>query len=858
LQQEFEMVSFRNEFVKVSPLLMLAALVIPALQLSAKSTSQPRTVLSADADWKFLLGDPAGAESPTFKDDSWSTVTVPHDWSMEGPPNQKNPTGSGEGYFPAGIGWYRKAFTAPANWKGKQVSLEFDGVSSDATVYLNGQEIGKHPYAYTSFRFDITSLLNFSARNVLAVRVDNSMQPNSRWYSGSGIYRHVRVVVTEPIHVAPWGVFVSTPEASTASARVVVRTQLQNETTETGGVTVKTILVGPLGTKSSELDGTVELRAGQSAETTQETTLDQPALWSPENPHLYRAITQITRNGKVLDQVETPFGVRSLAWSVEKGLLLNGSPIKLAGGSVHHDNGPLGAAAFDRAEERKVQLLKAAGFNAVRTAHNPPSPAFLDACDRLGLLVIDEPFDVWTISKRRYDYSRFFHDWWQQDIDAMVKRDRNHPSVIMWGIGNEIPEVWTAEGAPIAKQLAARVRSLDSTRPLTQAFPGATYGPNPDSVFSQIDIGGYNYNLAQNQSEDHHRVPERIMMTTESFPADAFEQWELVHDHPYIVGEFVWSAMDYLGESGIGAWSYGSAKEATQINQMKNFLRVYLAKMGADGKNPMAAFQDGQPPSPIAPGFPWHASYCGDLDLTGLRKPSSYYRDILWNGGDRVFLTVRLPEPDGKKILAAGWSVYPSQPSWTWPQQEGKPLTVEVYSSADRVRLFLNDKLVGEKLTGRDQAFKAEFEIPYEPGTLKAEGVRGEKVVAENTLATTGDPVRLKLTADRTVLGADGQDLAFVTVEAVDERGRLQMNADLKVHFAVSGVGVLAAVGNGDGQSMDPYSGDTYRLFHGRALAVLRTSRHTGKIKLTATADSLSASSIFVESRQPKSLAELR
>jgi beta-galactosidase len=280
--------------------------------------------------------------------------------------------------------------------------------------------------------------------------------------------------------------------------------------------------------------------------------------------------------------------------------------------------------------------------------------------------------------------------------------------------------------------------------------------------------------------------------------------------------------------------------------------------MGADGKNPMAAFQDGQPPSPIAPGFPWHASYCGDLDLTGLRKPSSYYRDILWNGGDRVFLTVRLPERDDKKILAAGWSVYPSLPSWTWPQQEGKPLTVEVYSSTDRVRLFLNGKLVGEKLTGRDQAFKAEFEIPYAPGTLKAEGVRGEKVVAESILATTGEAVQLKLTADRTVLGADGQDLAFVTVEAVDEKGRLQMNSDQKVHFAVSGVGTLAAVGNGDGQSMAPYSGDMYRLFHGRALAVLRTSRHAGKIKLTATADSLSASSILIESRQLKSLTELR
>jgi beta-galactosidase len=847
-----------SEHARLARHLILAAFVLAPLPLPAKAASQPRTVLSADADWKFILGDPAGAESTTFKDDSWRTVTVPHDWSIEGPPDQKNPTGSGGGYFPAGVGWYRKTFKAPASWRGKHVDLEFDGISSDATVYLNGQKLGNHPYAYTSFRLDIASHLNFLTSNILAVRVDNSMQPNSRWYTGSGIYRHVRVVVTEPIHLFPWGVFVTTPDASAASATVVVKTQVQNDTMATAAVTVKTILVGPSGERSAEPDGIVELQARQPAEATQQLTLDHPALWSPESPRLYRAITQVMKNGRVLDQVETSFGVRSLAWSPEKGLLLNGAPIKLAGGSVHHDNGPLGAAAFDRAEERKVQLLKAAGFNAVRTAHNPPSPAFLDACDRLGLLVLDEPFDVWTISKRSFDYARFFRDWWQQDIDAMVKRDRNHPSVIIWGIGNEIPEVWTAEGAPLAEQLAARVRSLDSTRPLTQAFPGATYGPNPDAVFSQIDIGGYNYNLAQNQAEDHRRVPARIMMTTESFPADAFEQWRLVHDHPYIVGEFVWTSMDYLGESGIGAWSYGSPKQATQMDQMKNFLRAYMAKMGADGKNPMAPFQNGQPPSPLTPGFPWHGSYSGELDLTGFRKPTSYYRDILWNGGDRVFATVRLPETEDKKILAAGWSVYPTLPSWTWPGQEGKPLTVEVYSGVDRVRLYLNDKLIGEKLTGRQQAFKAEFEIPYEPGTLKAEGVRGEKVVAESILTTTGAAVRLKLTADRYILSADGQDLAFVTVEAIDEKGRLQTNSDQRVHFAVSGAGTLAAVGNGDGQSMDRYSGDTCSLFYGRALVVLRSSRKAGKINLTANAGDLAAASSVVEARQVRSLPELR
>jgi beta-galactosidase len=523
--------------------ILVVSMLLPApLNLFAKTDAATRIVLAADADWKFQLGDPAGAESATFDDHFWRTVTVPHDWSIEGLPNEKSPTGSGGGYFPAGIGWYRKAFSAPAIWKGKHISIEFDGVSSNATVYLNGRKVGIHPYAYTSFRFDITSLLKLSDTNVLAVRVDNSEQPDSRWYSGSGIYRHVRVVVTEPVHVAPWGVFVSTPEASAKSATVVVKTEVQNDSSETADVTLRTVLTGPSGIKAHAMESQISVSAGQSAEASQQIQLDEPMLWSPANPSHYHARTQILRNGKLIDEVDTSFGIRSLAWSVEKGLLLNDVPIKLDGGSVHHDNGPLGAAALDRAEERKAELLKAAGFNAVRTAHNPPSSAFLDACDRLGLLVLDEPFDVWTESKRKYDYARFFHDWWQQDIDAMVKRDRNHPSVIIWGIGNEIPEVWAAEGAPIARQLAARVRSQDSTRPLTQAFPGATFGPNPDAAISQVDIAGYNYNLAQNLSEDHRRVPGRIMMTTESFPADVFEQWELAQSHPYVLGEFVWTA----------------------------------------------------------------------------------------------------------------------------------------------------------------------------------------------------------------------------------------------------------------------------------------------------------------------------
>ncbi len=841
-----------------------ATLLLSTISMQAAQPPSPRQQLNADANWKFLLGDPANAEASSFEDAGWRTVNLPHDWSIEEAPNEKNLAGSGGGYFPAGIGWYRKSFTAPSNWKGKEVSVEFDGVASNATIYLNGRKLGIHPYEYTSFRFDLTPEIKFSGKNILAVRVDDSQQPSSRWYSGSGIYRHVRLVVTEPLHVAPWGVFVSTPEATSANASVVVRTQVQNESAESTEATVRTTLLSADGHPVAKEESPLQVGAGAHEEATQKIALVNPALWSPATPTLYRAVTEVIRGGKVVDRVETSFGVRSLSWSVDKGLLLNGQSIKLVGGSVHHDDGPLGAAAFDRAEERKVELLKAAGFNAVRTAHNPPSPAFLDACDRLGLLVLDEPFDVWTKSKVKYDYARFFNDWWQRDIDSMVMRDRNHPSIIVWGIGNEIPEAWTPKGGPIAKQLADRVRSLDDTRPLTQAFPGATYTPSVDAVMSHLDIGGYNYNLKQNQAKDHERVPSRIMMTTESLPSAAFDNWKLAHEHSYILGEFVWTAMDYLGESGIGSWSYATPEQEEQVAKVASMMGQMMANMGADGKDPFEAMaqQKDAPPNPMMklmfPGFPWHAADSGDIDLTGYRKPQSYYRDILWNGGDRVFATVRLPEPEGKKIVAIGWSVYPTLPSWTWPGQEGKDMQVEVYAGTEKVRLYLNDKLVGEMPTGVEQECKALFTVAYAPGTLKAVGVNGDREVTTDVLQTLGDPVKIRLTADRKVLHADGEDLSFVTVEALDAQGRLQLNTSAEVKFAISGPGTIIAVGSGDGRSTEAYQGNQRALFHGRALVVVRTTRTSGSIRLAASAPSMTSAEVNIRTEAAKPVMELR
>ena len=853
-------------------LILLAASLacLAPVSMNAATANSPRQELAADAGWKFFLGDPSGAEAPSFEDASWRSVDLPHDWSIESKPDKDNPSGSGGGYFPGGIGWYRRTFHARADWKGRRVSVQFDGVYRDATVYLNGHLLGTHPYGYTAFTFDLTPDLNFSGANVLAVRVDNSAQPNSRWYSGSGIYRHVRVVVTDPTHVAQWGVFVSTEEASSNSAKVSIRTRVADESTGAADVLVETKLLDSMGNAMGSAQSRLSIAPGKEEEAAQEIEVAKPALWSPRSPTLYRAVSTVRKDGHVIDQVVTPFGIRSLAWSAEKGLLLNGEPIKLTGGSVHHDNGPLGAAAFDRAEERRVELLKAAGMNAVRTAHNPPSSAFLDACDRLGLLVLDEPFDVWEAHKVRFDYGSDFDRWWKRDVSSMVLRDRNHPSIVIWGIGNEIPELEVDRGAALGKQIIEQVRALDNTRPLTLAFPGTTTRPTAQAVFSQLDITGYNYNILPTYQKDHEQLPSRLMLTTESLPAKMFPLWRVSQDNPYILGDLTWTAMDYLGESGIGAWQYGTPEQARMAEGMSGMMsgtamidQMFLGM--ANGKDPAAQMagnnSDANAKAMMAllfHAYPWHASDCGDLDLTGYRKPQSYYRDIVWNGGDRVYATVRLPEPEGKKIIAIMWATYPTLPSWSWPGEEGKTLEVEVYSGAEKVRLYLNDKLIGEKPTGRDQEFKAVFAVPYAAGTLRAVGLRGDRVVAESVLRTAGEAVRLRLTADRRMLHADGEDLSFVTVEAVDANGRPDLRADQEVQFEIGGPGVIAAAGNGDGQDPDSYHSDRRKLYQGRALVVICASRQAGSVKLTAKSSGLSDGSLTIETRKAQPQAELQ
>ena len=783
----------------------------------AAGGNSPRERLSFDNDWKFLLGDPEGAESLSYDATGWRTLDVPHDWSIESAIDPKNPMGGSGGYFPAGVAWYRRAFTVPDGWRAKRISVEFEGIYMNATVYINGYSLGAHPYGYTSFFHDLTSHLSAGGNNVLAVRVDQSKHRNSRWYSGSGIYRHVWLHATDPVHVAFWGTFLMTPEVSSDLAKVSLKTTIVNESGNPSNVALETVIYGRSGATAGRSNGMAAVEPGETVEVSQEITVDKPALWAPDSPNLYRAVTRVMQEGQAIDEVSTTFGIRSLEWAAEKGFLLNGTPVKLAGGCVHHDNGPFGAAAFDRAEERRVQILKAAGFNAIRTAHNPPSPAFLDACDRLGILVMDEAFDCWSKGKNPFDYSVSFKDWWQRDLDAMVLRDRNHPSVVMWSIGNEIQERGEPLGAQEAKMLADYIRKLDHTRPITSALnfiPGKW--SDTDGYYSALDVAGYNYNLDSNHVEDHRRVPSRVMVCTESYPQSTFGYCSMVEGFPYIIGEFVWTAIDYLGESGVGRWYYRDPKDTN--------------------------------PEGFGAPYPYHGASCGDIDICGNRKANSHYRNIVWNRGEKVFLGVRQTPLEGKELRVTRWGVWPVYASWTWPGMEGQPLKVEVYSRGEAVRLYIDDKLIGEQPTTRAEKFKANFSVQYAPGVLKAVAIQGGKPIAESILKTAGEPVQIRLTADRKLLRADGQDLSFIAVEAIDAHGQPNPNADHQVTFSVKGPGIIAAVGNADLTSEEPYQGSQRKLFRGRGLVVVRSSRTPGALTMTANAPGLKGSSIRLTS----------
>ena len=804
----------KTNYFKKQIVLLLIVMVSPFSGYAQNSMERKQLF---DYDWKFFLGDAPEAKATDFNDESWRKLDLPHDWSIEGKIHPKNPTGGGGGFFPAGIGWYRKTFQAPDAWKTKKTAIYFEGVYMNSEVFINGKSLGVYPYGYSSFSYDLTPYLNFGKENVIAVRVDNSQQVNSRWYSGSGIYRHVWMMVTDPVHVAHWGVGITTPVVSAKKATVLVKTTVKNETSAAQSVVIKTLLWN----KSSKSGGNGQMKimlpANSEKEITQTIQISKPMLWTPETPYLYQAQIQVLKDKKVLDDTKTAFGIRSIKFTAENGFQLNGKTVKLNGGCVHHDNGCLGAAAFDRAEERKIELLKAGGFNAVRTSHNPPSEAFLNACDKLGLLVMDESFDCWKVGKNNNDYSKYFNQWWHRDLETMILRDRNHPSIIMWSIGNEIPERGDHSAIETAKMLANAIKKIDTDRPITSAIVnnGKDWSKF-DTLMAVHDVAGYNYNL-YTAPDDHKRVPSRIIVQTESYPKDAFNNWKLVQENNFVIGDYVWTALDYLGESGIGRWYYSG--DVPGEHWENNF-------------------------------FPYHGAYCGDIDLIGWRKPISHYRSMLYNNNEKLYMAVREPEPEPLEIKTTWWSVYPTWESWTWPGFEGKTVQIEVYSKYPKVRLYQNNKLIGEQATTREQQFKATFSVPYSTGVVKAVGVENDKEMESTLLQTAGVAAKLKLSADRKEILANGQDLSFVTIEITDKDGVFQPNATDRLHFKIDGPGTIAGVDNADLKDVEQYVGNTRKAWKGRALVVIKSNHHAGEIKLSVTANGLEEKSVIIKATQ--------
>ncbi len=798
-----------------------------------------------DSGWRFYRGDAPGAERPEFNDGGWRALDLPHDWSVEDlppRPSQENgestlwgesvlPTrvgpfdselsqgGRSTGWFVGGTGWYRKRFRAASAPAGSQVEIVFDGVYMNSDVWLNGQHLGNHPYGYTAFAYDLTPHLQRGGENVLAVRVRNEGR-NSRWYSGSGIYRHVWLNATGDVRVPLWGVFVTTPEVSSDAATVKVSVNIENRAKAAEEVTVRIRLLDSKNAIAASREAPQAVPAGGHAQVEQELTVKAPQLWSTATPRMYRAEVDLMAGGKVVDRTATPFGIRKVEVDAERGLRINGEAVKLKGGCLHHDNGLVGAAAIDRAEERRVELMKANGFNAIRTSHNPPSPAFLDACDRLGMLVMDEAFDQWERQKNPQDYHLYFDDWWQRDIDAMVLRDRNHPSVIFWSIGNEIPERFEPRGVELAKQVVDYVKRLDPTRPVTAAINGAR-GEASDPAFQHLDVAGYNY-LWRSYESDHGRQPKRVMVTTESFPLEAFDNWRLIQQHPYVIGDFVWTGMDYLGEAAIGN---------AQLNTP--------ARGG-----PAAAPAPGGGVNSL--GFPWFNAYCGDIDLIGERKPQLYYKHVVWETS-KLEMAVQRPLPAGRSEVISRWGWSDELRSWTWPGYEGKTLAVRVYSSGDQVRLLLNGKEIGVKPVSAETQLKAEFEVPYAPGELRAVALSGGKQIAELAFKTAGPPATLRLKADRQSIRRDRNDLAYVTLEVLDKAGELVPDAAVPVTFSISGAAELAAVGTANPKDIGSFRQPHPRTFHGKCLAIVRPTGAAGSVTLRAQAEALSSASLALQ-----------
>jgi len=789
--------------------------------LSACRTSQPvseafpRLRQAFDFDWRFHLGDAPEASAPDYSDASWRQLDVPHDFSVEGEFARTN--ASGTAFLPGGIAWYRKSFNVPADWKNKQVEIAFDGVSMDSEVWINGHYLGKRPYAYSSFAYELTPYLEIGGANVIAIRVDHSEIADSRYYIGSGIYRHVWLEVTAPVHVARHGVYVTTPQVSSESATVEIQTRVQNQTAEASDIELVTRLMAPDGRVVREVSSKARVAGKSDVSVTQRAELTSPKLWSPDSPVLYRATSTLRVASKTVDSLETTFGVRSIRFDAQTGFFLNGQPMKFKGICMHHDAGALGAAVPDAVLERRLRLAKEIGCNAFRTSHNPMAPEFYDLCDRLGLMVMDEAFDEWTGAKNKWiegrnngtashhGYAEFFNEWADADLREMVLRDRNHPSIMLWSIGNEVdfqndPFSYPTDGrnydtnkpsaeilARTAPRLIRIVHECDASRPVTAALANIP-ASNATGFADLFDVVGYNYQV-EHYTNDFARYPDRKIVGSEN--GFGLEYYEITKN-PRVTGQFLWVGFDFLGESD---------------------------RWGLRG------------------------SAAGLFDTCGFLKPRAFIRAALWSEQPVVYPGVR-SQSGGRGGRFGG----PIESHWNWQNDSRAELPVEVFSNCKTVELFLNGRSLGSKTATESADGIFRWNVPFESGELKAVGARDGQTV-QSRLVTAGPPERIELVPDKTELAADGHDVSQIEMRLVDEHGVMVPSGNVLCSVRVNGAGRLLALDNGDQRDMTPLQQPSRKLNQGRAFMVVESLRQPGPVSVIVSAEGFPEAQLSLRAR---------
>lgn len=768
---------FKTKQLPIGILLLLLA-------VTTNGFSQARKIINFDNGWQFTKGEAISAETLSFDDTKWINLNVPHDWSIEGPYDKTNPSARGGGYLPTGIGWYRKTFQVEKADAKKIVTIEFDGVMANSDVWINGKHLGKRPYGYVSFAYDLTPYLHFNKPNVIAVRADNTIQPASRYYTGAGIYRHVRLVSVNPTHFKHWGTFITTPIATASKGVVNFKVEIDNKTA--GDYKLQIEIVDASGKVVKTVESIKNIAANTTGLFSQDVEISNPKLWNLETSHLYTATTKLYSGKTLIDNQTIPFGIKKAEFVAETGFWLNGKNIKLKGVCLHHDGGAVGAAVPLGVWKERFKKLKEVGVNAIRTSHNPMAPEFLDLCDQMGFLVMDETFDTWTAAKHNGEkgYNLYFTNWWEQDTKDIILRDRNHPSIVIYSIGNEVhDDLSYPEGYKKYKMQEDVVKKYDDTRPVTMAL----FRPANSKVYlsgfaDQMDVVGQNYR--ENELIVAHEThPTWKVMGTEN--THVLVQWLALRDKPYMAGQFLWTGYDYLGEAD---WP------ETTNNQ-------------------------------------------GLFDRAGNWKQQSLQRDSWWSEEPVVHI-VRKSENAGAGNWTADWT-----PNDFDTYDNAK---VQVYSNCDEVELFLNDKSLGSVKKPVDDSAR-EWNVTFEEGTIKAIGKNNGKVVAEEEFKTAGKPSKIILTKSNATLANNWDDVSFITATIVDDKGIVCANADNQIHFSVTDTGKIIGVDNGNIISHEDYLSPERSAYKGKAIAIIKAAKTTGKIEIKATAEGIEGAAISID-----------